>query len=501
MKDDAFSVLRATSELEMKSQGFPESAQIATLCRLPAREVEDILEELESSGHVKLYGDLQSQAASVTAQGRRHLKLMETRPTPEAEVSIVDKRKVFVVYGRNEAARIAMFAYLRAIGLHPLEWSEIVRETNTPSPYIGEVLKKGFSIVQAVVIVFTPDDDACLKAEYRTDHDEPYESHLTGQPRQNVLFEAGMALGLHENRTVIVEIGKLRPISDLGGRHVVRMNNSAKMRKELANRLEMTGCAVNLRGGDWLSPNGAGDFDTCLSDVAETTIDRDGTGDPDRLDCLFQVLELSNEIEDFSDRQFLGNSWRRITEETARKVRSLITHGIISDSQSIAFAKSLAGLCDRISLELRSETNITGRTIHGMLPELSDALRTVRSCLESGLDFSGSFGKHLSDSLLTSARECAMLAETIVDEQYLFANSDEIQSEASKIGSTASQLLSLPIALPISANLNVASKAARDLRLVSEIDLQVIDGGVRTQRMAEIIRDSAAAIGKQLLLK
>jgi predicted nucleotide-binding protein len=42
-----------------------------------------------------------------------------------------DPTKVFVVHGRNEKARIAMFAFLRAIGLQPIEWSEAVSLTGT----------------------------------------------------------------------------------------------------------------------------------------------------------------------------------------------------------------------------------------------------------------------------------------------------------------------------------------------------------------------------------
>ena len=34
-----------------------------------------------------------------------------------------------VVHGRNLAARDAMFAFLRAIGLEPLEWSVLVSAT------------------------------------------------------------------------------------------------------------------------------------------------------------------------------------------------------------------------------------------------------------------------------------------------------------------------------------------------------------------------------------
>ena len=51
-----------------------------------------------------------------------------------------DAQDVFVVHGRNSAARNAMFEFLRSIGLHPLEWSEATIYTGKPSPYIGEIL-------------------------------------------------------------------------------------------------------------------------------------------------------------------------------------------------------------------------------------------------------------------------------------------------------------------------------------------------------------------------
>jgi predicted nucleotide-binding protein len=163
----------------------------------------------------------------------------------------VDPRKVFVVHGRNNTAREALFAFLRAVGLHPLEWSEIVTATGKAAPYIGEVLEKGFSIAQAVVVLMTPDDEARLREPYRGSHEPAHETDLTPQPRPNVLLEAGMALGLFPDRTVIVELGQLRPVSDIGGRHVVRMNDTPEKRHELAQRLETAGCAVNRTGTDW----------------------------------------------------------------------------------------------------------------------------------------------------------------------------------------------------------------------------------------------------------
>ena len=60
-----------------------------------------------------------------------------------------------------------------------------------------------------------------------------------------------MAMGRHPRRTVLVEMGSLRPFSDVGGRHVLRLNNSPARRQELAERLRTAGCAVELSGTDW----------------------------------------------------------------------------------------------------------------------------------------------------------------------------------------------------------------------------------------------------------
>ena len=71
-----------------------------------------------------------------------------------------------------------------------------MRETGEASPYIGQVLEKGFSIVQAVVVLMTPNDEARLREPYWGRNEPPEETQLTPQPRPNVLLEAGMALGL-----------------------------------------------------------------------------------------------------------------------------------------------------------------------------------------------------------------------------------------------------------------------------------------------------------------
>jgi len=165
-------------------------------------------------------------------------------------------RRVFVVHGRNGAARSAMFAFLRAIGLDPVEWSEAVKMSGEGSPYIGQVLDTAFDAAQAIVVLLTPDDVAYLRTEYASGEDDP-ETEPLAQARPNVLFEAGMAMGRDAKRTVLVECGKLRPFSDVAGRHAVRIDGTASKRKDLAQRLGSAGCAVNLAGEDWLT---AGDF-------------------------------------------------------------------------------------------------------------------------------------------------------------------------------------------------------------------------------------------------
>ncbi|MGW5160217.1 TIR domain-containing protein [Nonomuraea wenchangensis] len=166
-----------------------------------------------------------------------------------AELNGPDSRKVFVIHGRNTRARRAMFEFLRAIGLDPIEWSHALDMTGKASPYIGEVLDTVFGAAQAVVVLQTPDDIAYLHPSLT--HPEDPECEAQPQARPNVIFEAGMAMGRNPDRTVIVELGKVKGFSDIHGRHAVRLDNSIAKRQDLANRLQTAGCAVNLTGRDW----------------------------------------------------------------------------------------------------------------------------------------------------------------------------------------------------------------------------------------------------------
>ncbi len=165
----------------------------------------------------------------------------------------VDQRKVFVVHGRDTVNRDAMFQFLRALNLAPMEWEQIVESTGQAAPYVGDVLAEGFRICQAVVVLLTGDDQAYLREDLRKSSDPPFEAEPTPQPRPNVLFEAGMAIGHHPGRTILVQIGQIRAMSDITGRHTVRFAGTGTDRNTLKNRLRTAGCEVNDQGGDWLS--------------------------------------------------------------------------------------------------------------------------------------------------------------------------------------------------------------------------------------------------------
>jgi predicted nucleotide-binding protein len=157
-------------------------------------------------------------------------------------------RRVFVVHGHDLDARSQMFTFLRAIGLEPIEWEQAVQETGSASPLVLDVVRAGFALARAAVILFTGDDRVqSLRSAAAGAND------FELQPRPNVLIEAGMALATHRDRTVFVQFGSLREASDLAGLAALRMDGwpSAK-RNALVERLRVAGCAVTTSGADWL---------------------------------------------------------------------------------------------------------------------------------------------------------------------------------------------------------------------------------------------------------
>lgn len=158
---------------------------------------------------------------------------------------------VFVVHGRDTALRRSMFDFLRALQLNPMEWEQAVYSAKGGNPNVGDIINNAMAQVQAVVVLFSPDEEARLYEQHWADSEDE-EGKPQGQPRPNVLFEAGLALGAHPEKTIIVQVGKVRPFSDIAGKHLVHLRDTASRRNDLANRLRRLGCQVVQTGSDWI---------------------------------------------------------------------------------------------------------------------------------------------------------------------------------------------------------------------------------------------------------
>lgn len=176
-------------------------------------------------------------------------------PVTSTGSSAERRRTVMVVYGRDEATRLDLFNFLRSLNLSPVEWNDAVIRTGKASPYVGEILTAAFDMAQAFAVLMTPDEEVVLRPELRKSVNEGTQAL---QARPNVILEAGMALAKDEARTILVHVGPIRSMSDLDGRHVVRLNNTPERRNDLVQRLKVAGCEPKTDGTDWI---GLGDFE------------------------------------------------------------------------------------------------------------------------------------------------------------------------------------------------------------------------------------------------
>jgi len=179
------------------------------------------------------------------------IETMPVRPVSRTNSRPIKQTKnntIFVVHGRDRKLNDDMFAFLRALGLNAVEFSQAIADTAGANPNITKVVKGALKRAQGVLVMFSPDEEARLKSKFRGAGDS---AKLEGQSRLNVIFEAGIALGAHPERHV-------RKLSDVAGMHIPRLTNDATSRKELAERLrKKLKLKVSTTGDHWLT---TGDF-------------------------------------------------------------------------------------------------------------------------------------------------------------------------------------------------------------------------------------------------
>jgi predicted nucleotide-binding protein len=214
-----------------------------------------------------------SYCTSISGPGLEALAdaLAELKMSAPVIAAKSDRKKVFVVYGRNEDAYTAIKLFLNFLGLEPLTFEEVKNDLGG-SPFVGQIVKSGMDRARGIIVLFTPDEYASLDARLRNSHDADSEAGRV-QARQNVTLEAGMALAIDESRTILVVIGNPTLPSDLHGRHYLRMNNTAKARIALRDALVGIRCEIKPYLGDISDKVLAGDFDAAVKSKPELRTD------------------------------------------------------------------------------------------------------------------------------------------------------------------------------------------------------------------------------------
>jgi hypothetical protein len=103
-----------------------------------------------------------------------------------------------------------------------------------------------------VLILLTPDNEARLRPGLWKENERVEETEHRFHPRQNVLFEAGMAFGMAPNRTIILMAGNVLIASDIHGRNYLSFDGGPASRNDLVGRLRIAGCVPNTDSNDWL---------------------------------------------------------------------------------------------------------------------------------------------------------------------------------------------------------------------------------------------------------
>jgi predicted nucleotide-binding protein len=209
-----------------------------------------------------------AQPESLPQSGRQHESPLQTPradPTPAAtaqEAEAARGRRVMVVHGRNLKARDAMFRFLRSVDLAPIPWHDAVLATRMGSPYNLTAVRAAMDVAQAVVVILTSEEQAGLLPELASP-DDASEVQIRAQPRQNVILEAGMAMGVDQQHTILVELGTVREASDFAGLSRVRLDNTPAKRNEFLKRLDGIGCEV-VDTGEYFDVAHSGDFESCI---------------------------------------------------------------------------------------------------------------------------------------------------------------------------------------------------------------------------------------------
>jgi predicted nucleotide-binding protein len=144
----------------------------------------------------------------------------------------VKSKKVFVVHGHDDAAKLATARFVEKLGLEAV----ILHEQASGGQTVIEKVE-GHSDVGFAVVLLTPDDVGAPKAT---------PNELKPRARQNVIFELGYFVGKLGRKNVCVLYKGVEIPSDFEGVVRVEMDTASAWHVQLAREINHAGIEVDL---------------------------------------------------------------------------------------------------------------------------------------------------------------------------------------------------------------------------------------------------------------
>ncbi|KJS07661.1 MAG: hypothetical protein VR77_00275 [Flavobacteriales bacterium BRH_c54] len=188
------------------------------------RKVNDSFSGLKDRHIIELMGVVQIMIDDLELSPNTSSAKINAKPIE----SKLDKSKVFIVHGHDDALKNEIARFIDQLGLKPI----ILHEQPSSSKTIIEKIED-YSNVGYGIVLYTPCDEGAKKGE-----------ELKGRARQNVVFEHGFLIGKirRENVCAIIKDNVEKP-NDISG--IVYIHYSGNWKMDLIQELKKSGYEVN----------------------------------------------------------------------------------------------------------------------------------------------------------------------------------------------------------------------------------------------------------------
>jgi predicted nucleotide-binding protein len=181
-------------------------------------------------------GYLEGLAAMGEEPNEAEQKVSTSSQQPHVHAAKLDSRKVFVVHGRDNAAKDGVARFLQKVGLEPI----ILHEQANAGRTIIEKFETYSDDVAFAVVLLTPDDQGSEAVE---------PPQVRPRARQNVIMELGYFIGrLGRTRVCALHKGSVELPSDYQGVVYVEMDAAGAWRAKLAQELVQSKISIELIG-------------------------------------------------------------------------------------------------------------------------------------------------------------------------------------------------------------------------------------------------------------